>query len=711
MATAALPAARGRSPLAWLHDFLRDELAPYPGRGAIVIRVVTATTVIMIICETFRIPYGWQAAIYAVFVSRESFQTTLRTLALILVVTGIGATYVLVSMSLVASFPVLHFLWIIISLFLAFFLISTLTEYIAAVAYANLIAAAIPLWDRTRPAETNVENTLWLCLAVFVSVAVTSVVELVFSKLRPEDEVVALVDDRLAAIEELLNCYAQGRPADPAIEQNINHFEMLGTSLLRRSLWRSSHSPRYAILGGAVAALVGRLVDLAAALMHVDFESSANDRKRFQDLALAIGTIRKALLKPEIRAQVQFHLAAVYTQVPLLGAMEHTVTQIAEAFAGSSPTPEYVQSADDLQRRTLLAPDAFTNREHIRFAARGCLAASTCYIVYNAVDWQGISTAVTTCMLTALSTIGSSRQKQILRVIGAAVGGFVLGMGSQVFILPYVDSIAGFTLLFIVVTALTSWVATSSPRLSYAGVQMALAFYLIHLEEFKIRTSLAVARDRVAGIFLGLFAMWLVFDQLWSAPAAVEMKRTFVSNLRLLAQFTREPLSQDRQIALARNLAFRETINTSLDKVRALSDGVLLEFGPSRDQNLALRDRIRQWQPDLRMLFLQRIVLWRYRIPLPGFELPQAVSLAQRDFDEELASTLDSMADRIEHKPAAQGEPALERSFKHLEETVQSFSRKELPQAHPARLQTFLALSRRSEELATSLDKKIESRA
>jgi multidrug resistance protein MdtO len=174
--------------------------------------------------------------------------------------------------------------------------------------------------------------------------------------------------------------------------------------------------------------------------------------------------------------------------------------------------------------------------EHLRFALKGCLAASFCYVLYNALAWPGISTAVTTCLLTALSTIGSSRQRQILRIAGAAVGGFVIGMGSQIFILPYVDSIAGFSVLFCLVTAVSSWFMTSSPRLSYFGVQVALAFYLIHLQEFTIQTSLSIARDRVVGILLGLIMMWLVFDRLWGAPAIVEMKRSFVSNLRLMAQ-------------------------------------------------------------------------------------------------------------------------------------------------------------------------------
>ena len=37
------------------------------------------------------------------------------------------------------------------------------------------------------------------------------------------------------------------------------------------------------------------------------------------------------------------------------------------------------------------------------------------------------------------------------------MGGFVIAMGSQIFILPYLDSIGGFTILFVVVTAFAFW--------------------------------------------------------------------------------------------------------------------------------------------------------------------------------------------------------------------------------------------------------------
>jgi multidrug resistance protein MdtO len=386
---------------------------------------------------------------------------------------------------------------------------------------------------------------------------------------------------------------------------------------------------------------------------------------------------------------------------PLLGEMEDTVTLIPEAFAGSRLVQGYLPSPEDTRRGTPVVPDAFANPEHVQFALKGCLAASVCYLIYNLVAWPGISTAVTTCLLTALTTIASSHQKQILRISGAIVGGFVIGMGSEVCILPYCDSIAGFVVLFVAVTALSSWFMTSSPRLSYFGIQAAVAFYLINLDGFKMQTSLAVARDRVVGILLGLFIMWLVFDQLWGAPAAVQMKKTFISNLKFIAQLAREPASKDLKTAVRRSLALCETINTNLDNVRALADGVLLEFGPSREQDLALRNRIRQWQPNLRILFILRIVLWRYRVRLPGFELPEAIQPAQAEFDDRLAMELDRMADRLNGDKSAQNDD-LTSAYAQLEQATWKALPKEQHQVTP-KIESFLLLSRRIATLADSL--------
>jgi len=233
-------------------------------------------------------------------------------------------------------------------------------------------------------------------------------------------------------------------------------------------------------------------------------------------------------------------------------------------------------------------------------------------------------------------------------------------------------------------------------------VQVALAFYLINLQEFKIQTSLAVARDRVVGILLGLFMMWLVFDQLWGAPAALEMRKAFLSGLRLLAQLAREPVSNDLRTAIERSDALREMINTSFNNVRSLADGVLFEFGPSRQQDLAFRDRIRRWQPQLRVLFVMRIASLKYRLQLTGFELPERVLSVLQEYDDHSARILEEMADRIEHN-AAQARNSVDHSHELLNKTVQGIQAEEWPQLPTGRAQSLITLLRGIDGLTTSL--------
>jgi len=709
MATASQTLSQLSSPFTWMREFLRQELAPYPGRAAVVGRMTLAATLVMVIGMTFRIPYTFQGAVYAMMISRESPRATLRSAANIAIVTAIGAAYLLISVQFVINVPEFHFLWIISSLFLAFYVISAVTNYTSAVVFAIMMSVGIPLWDQHVPAEINVEATLWLCLAVAIGVVITGAVELASVKLRPGDEVVLPILERMAAVEGLFTCYARACAVDLGTQKHLMRLDALGTSLLRRTLRRSEYSAEYSVEMGGVVVLVGRLIDLAANLTHLSFELSATDQRRFRNLASALATLRDDLKNRRIPAPVQFNNdEQAASVVPLLFEMEQTITLIPQAFADSRSIQEYLPSADDTRQRTLLALGELRsvgNPEHLQFALKGTLAASICYMIYNAMAWPGISTAVTTCLLTALSTVGSSRQKQVLRIIGATVGGFVIGMGSQIFILPYLDSIAGFVVLFAAVTAFCSWFMTSSPRLSYFGIQAALAFYLINLSEFKMQTSLTVARDRVIGILLGLFVMWLVFDQIWGAPAAVEMRRTFMSNLRLLAQLVREPLSKDKRTAVAQSIALGETINSNFDKIRALADAVLLEFGPSREQDIALRNRIRRWQPDLRMLFITRVVLWKYRVRLPGFQLPEAIQSAQVEFDNNLATALDGMADRLNGNESHQIEHVTN-ACAQLEQAVQDSLPKQQLQPTP-QIQSFLFLSRRIATLADCLTKEI----
>jgi Fusaric acid resistance protein family len=366
---------------AWFLEFLKRELAPYPGRTGIVVRMLVAATLVMIICETFRIPYAFEGVIYTLIISRKSPQATLQSAGTTLLFVGIGGAYVLISAGFVITVPILHFLWVIGSFFLAFYALSAMANYSAASTFALVIAVGIPIWERHVSAQTNVADTLWLTLAVSVGALVTAAIELAPSR------------------------------------------------------------------------------------------------------------------------------------APILSEMQNTISLTPKAFTNSASTKVHLALLRDMMQSKLLAPDAFVNPEHLRFAIRGCLAASGCYIIYNSIAWPSIGApAIATCLLTAVSAVGASQQRQILRFAAFVLGGLLIGIGSEIFILPHLDSIGGFTLFFVVVMTLVSWLMTSSSRFSYFGFQIAVVFCLINLQEFARQTSLAAARDRIVGVGLGLCMMWLVFD-------------------------------------------------------------------------------------------------------------------------------------------------------------------------------------------------------
>jgi len=141
--------------------------------------------------------------------------------------------------------------------------------------------------------------------------------------------------------------------------------------------------------------------------------------------------------------------------------------------------------------------------------------------------------------------------------------------------------------------------------------------------------------------------------------------------------------------------------------VRSLADGVLLEFGPSRRDDLALRDLIKRWQPQLRALFIMRGASLKYRLGLPGFVLPAAAMVSLQAFDECSAQLLEHIADRMEGKksqerPVSPDSPAL------LELTLKS-CRVERSQALLSEsLATFIPLLRQIDRVTSRLANQIE---
>src|ERR1700740_1017529 len=113
-------------------DFLRKELAPYPGRVAVVARMVISATITAILIITWSIPLGAIGALCAFLLSRENPQATVKSGLNLLGAFVIGGLFIPVGARFFASTPMTHFLWEGFSIFLLFFLLRTLTNYVLA---------------------------------------------------------------------------------------------------------------------------------------------------------------------------------------------------------------------------------------------------------------------------------------------------------------------------------------------------------------------------------------------------------------------------------------------------------------------------------------------------------------------------------------------------------------------------------------------------
>ncbi len=636
----------------WFPEFLKKELAPYPGRGALVARIVISATLTMLLLVIFRIPGGFVGALTAFLFSRENLVSTARSAIYMIGAFLIGALFIPVGARLFASPPETHFLWVGCSLFLAFAILRCFATYAMAIGFGIVIGQVVGIWYLPGPGEDNLELTLWLILATSIGALVTLGVEVVFRALHGGDDLLDGIDTRLALIENLMADYANGRPVSPATQAGLAQFAMVGASALRRHVARANYAQLYRTQMTTLVSLVARSIDFGAALAGAFPSLPADLRQRAARVSQSLADIRTCLRTHGQPCQAALEpLPSPGT--PLFSEIESMVSLMPSIFRRDSVPDLGVEAIDDAPAASrIFLPDAFSNPAHLRYILGGTTAAMLCYVFYISLDWPNLSTSILTCVLTALTTIGASRQKQLMRVAGFVLGGVIAGIGAQIFILPYIDSIVGFTVLFATITAIAGWIATSSSRLSYAGVQIAFSFYLIQLSDFHIQTDLTIARDRILGVLLGITMMWLVFERFFPRSAGDEMVRIFVVNLRLLADFSSSSPRPNNPADILKIRRQRDEISRRFGEVIAQSDAVPFESGPSRARDMAARDRIRRWQASLRSFYVLEVPLVRFRIFGGTDPRSQPFRSFENDFRFECVRIFREMADSLESQLA-----------------------------------------------------------
>ncbi|WP_439273450.1 FUSC family protein [Pseudochrobactrum sp. HB0163] len=246
----------------------------------------------------------------------------------------------------------------------------------------------------------------------------------------------------------------------------------------------------------------------------------------------------------------------------------NSILQALRNIAGAEQTA-YAKGEND----SFFAADAFTNPAYQRFALKTTLAAILCYMFYAAINWQGIHTAMVTCYVASLGTAGDTIHKLLLRISGCLIGA-AIGAVSILYLLPHMETVSALMVLVFFTVLLAAWVAAGSNKISYAGVQIGLAFTLTVLQGFGPTTDMDTARDRIIGILVGNFAVYLISTLVWPTPVSETIRSNLSKALSKIAALAATPPEQRME-----KIATISEIEQALGEVRYCF--YLLPFEPA----------------------------------------------------------------------------------------------------------------------------------
>jgi multidrug resistance protein MdtO len=524
--TAFADPQRSRSPFL---ELLAVELAPREGRWPAVARIVTGTVITVIIAMVFQIPEPTYMA-YIVFLLSKDEKNATVTSALGALVACTLAILVVLGLELIdTSEPALRVPLMAMSTFVAMFTVRTFALGPISFLAGFIIVLVQSLVDDIPKPEALTRITLWLWVVVFVPVAVTVIVNLVFGQ-----GAVTFMNRTVRRILE----QCEAALANGNLHKYLPEWRAQLLPLVESAEHTAGKEPQS---GRITAPVIRALLDVLVIMEVLPADLPAGLREellsRLRACRYAIGSDAAAVLHESPAAPSQFADPGI-EQSPAVIAVRSRLSVLLGALVRPESEPGKPE-AHHAPRRLFVA-DAFSNPAHWQFALKTTMAVMISYAIYTLLDWPGTRTAIVTCFFVALASLGETVHKLLLRLSGAIMGGLISGL-CIVFVLPHFTDIGQLCLLIAVVSAGAAWVATSSELLSYAGLQIAFAFFLGILQGYAPATDLTVLRDRIAGILLGNIVITIVFSSLWPQSARSGVRAALAEALRAIGEVIRRP--------------------------------------------------------------------------------------------------------------------------------------------------------------------------
>jgi len=486
--------------------FLAQELAPREGRGFTVARIATACTITVAIAMVFRIPLAAYMA-YMVFLTSKDDSAATVTMAVagaLAVTLAVIFTLGLAQISL--GDPAIRLPAMALMTFLAMFSVRTFALGPVSFLAGFLVVTMQSVVDEVPNPEAFTRTTLWLWVVVVVPAFTMTLITLLFG---PQGAAVAERGVRKVLTD---------------LEAALTRGEIAG----RLAQWRAILVPLIEKSRNPLA--IQRLLDALVILEAYPDPIPPRERTRLSYLVRGcLSALERQSLVAEAPPETE--------STPQALAATHAFAELQREL---SRTSAHQPAHTGHKPRQLFVPDALSNPAHWQFALKTTFAIMIVYSVYTMLDWPGLLTSIVTVFFVALGSVGETVHKLVLRLSGALIGGLLAGL-SIVFLLPHFTDIGQLCALTAVVALFAGWVSTSSERLSYAGMQIALAFFMGLLQTYSPATDLTVLRDRVAGILLGNVVMTLVFSGLWPESAITRLRGALADALRGIAALLRSP--------------------------------------------------------------------------------------------------------------------------------------------------------------------------
>lgn len=596
------------------------ELAPTHGRGLGALRTAAAAVIATVILLHLQMPV-LAPGIYLIFLI--SYDVPYLTIKRSLYAMGWQCVGVLAAIFLVVvtdNDPMARVLGIAAFTFLSAFLLQTGKDPQVGINIGVFSVLALTNWEMHRPPAQLVYLSFAPVLTGACAMGCKIAIEYTFTHRDPRNALQREMQSRLHAIAELFHAMASDAPS-PTVAVKLNAVTRLAfagqgkmDALATEFRSRVNHRKQLQGLSLSLIPLIVRLLDQAASLGRAGTaQLTGNWQEELEQLACRCASI--AAQKTDVSAvAIEYEDEATHPLAGIAQSLDQLV-----AFSKEEPEAFSDSPHREIPSAPWLRCDAFTNREYVIFAGKLSLCAMLCYILYNALAWPGTSTACLTVLIAGLSTSGASNQKLFCRLLGATFGAVILGIGFQVLVYPYAETLLPFLFSVFLVTYLAAWIARGA-HFGYVGLQIAFSFYLVAFQQsmlppirggefarsalpvypFGAPLALTQGRDRIVGIFFALLVMWAVFHQI-HPQRAIERMRT---KLGQLLEHEARQIEQMPPMDSQTDSRLRLQAMAIVSEIRRLGEAIPYEFDRHVKEDLMKAEAIEQALVHAGSLFL-----------------------------------------------------------------------------------------------------------